>query len=515
MLSTRPGRTDPQSGPARRWGGPEVAPPAIRLGRIPQGERAVDSPPFIGYARRCSLAVVAVTALAATTRAQPPTTLSADPPPSVIDPESQPLPGAAAVNRVTAAACPCPTDAAPCPPALPPLGGPIHDRPKLTGDWFEVRTGLRDRGITIDVSTTQFYQGVTSGGLEQSFPYGGRNDYFLTFDGEKLGLWKGFYLKLHGETRYGESANFITGALSPVNEYLLVPGSQGTVSGLTGVEFTQALSENVLLAAGKINLLDHVYQPLTGATGLTGFMNVSLIFNPILARTLPYSAFGAGAFYLQDGEPVLALSVFDANDASTHSVFDRMFSNGAVVFGVGVLPTNLFGRPGHQGVEGTYSSGRYTNVQQSQYLDPVTGLVIPSTPKTGSWAVGYFFDQAVWVSPDDPKRVWGVFGKLGIADDNPNPIRWTAIAGVSGASPIRGRTRDTFGVGYFYLGISDKLKQSALPLTPLRNEQGVELYYNARVTPWFQLTPDLQVVVPFEKQVNTALLVGLRAKLDF
>jgi porin len=397
----------------------------------------------------------------------------------------------------------------------PPFGGPLLERPKLTGDWFGCRDAVRDHGITLDISTTQFYQGVASGGLEQSFKYGGRNDYFLTLDGEKLGLWKGFSVNLHGETRYGESANFITGALSPVNEYLLVPGSEGVVSGLTAVKVTQYVSENALVYAGKINLLDEVRQPLTGATGLEGFMNTSLIFNTILARTLPYSAFGAGVNYLRDGEPVLTLSVYDTRDASTTSVFDDFFTNGAVIFGTAVLPTKFFGLPGHQGVEGAYSSGRYTNVQESKYLDPVTGLVVPSTPKAGSWAVGYLFDQAVWVSPDDAKRMWGVFGQLGIADDNPNPIHWTAIAGVSGASPLLGRTRDTFGLGYFYLGVSDVLKQSADPLTPLRNEQGVELYYNARVTPWFQLTPDLQVVVPFEKGADTALVLGLRAKIDF
>ena len=55
----------------------------------------------------------------------------------------------------------------------------------MTGDWLGVRTGLLDRGVTVDVSTTQYYQGVTTGGLERSFTYGGRNDYFLTLDGEK------------------------------------------------------------------------------------------------------------------------------------------------------------------------------------------------------------------------------------------------------------------------------------------------------------------------------------------
>lgn len=385
----------------------------------------------------------------------------------------------------------------------------------MTGDWFGVRNSLADRGITVDVSTTQFYQGVTTGGLERSFPYGGRNDYFLSLDGEKLGLWKGFSAKFHGETRYGQTASFITGALSPVNEYLLVPGYPGTVSGLTGAEFTQALSENLLVSAGKINLLDHVHQPLTGATGLDGFMNLSLIFNPILARALPYSAFGAGGVYLQDGEPVLAVSVFDARDAATTSVFDDFFNNGAVIFGTARLPTKFFGLPGHQGLEGVYSSGRYTNLSKSPYLDPVDGLVLPGTPQTGTWAVGYLFDQAFWVSPDDPTRVWGVFGKFGISDGNPNAVRWNAGGGISGASPIPGRARDTFGVGFYHLEISSALKRSATPGTPFRNEQGVELYYNAQIAPWFQLTPDLQVIRPFQAIVDTALVVGLRAKLDF
>jgi porin len=385
----------------------------------------------------------------------------------------------------------------------------------LTGDWFGIRDSLADRGIAVDVSTTQFYQGVTTGGLEQSFPYGGRNDYFLSVDGEKLGLWKGFSAKFHGETRYGQTANFTTGALSPVNEYLLVPGYPGGVSGLTGAEFTQAATENLLLTGGKINLLDHVRQPLTGATGLDGFMNLSLIFNPILARTLPYSSFGAGGVYLKDGEPVLALSVFDTRDASTTSVFDDLFTNGAVIFGTVFLPTNFFGLPGHQGLEGVYSSGQYTNISKSPYLDPVDGLVFPGTPKAGSWAVGYLFDQAVWVSPEDPKRKWGVFGKFGISDGNPNPVRWNAGGGISGASPIPGRARDTFGVGFYHLEISSVLKRSATPLTPLRNELGVEVYYDARVTPWFQFTPDLQIISPFEKGVDTALVVGFRAKLDF
>ena len=98
------------------------------------------------------------------------------------------------------------------PPQPSPFAGPLLERPKLGGDLFGTRSVLAGHGIALDVSNTQFYQGVTSGGLEQEFRYGGRNDYFVNADGEKLGLWKGSFLTLHGETRYGQSANSLTGA---------------------------------------------------------------------------------------------------------------------------------------------------------------------------------------------------------------------------------------------------------------------------------------------------------------
>lgn len=388
-------------------------------------------------------------------------------------------------------------------------------RTKLTGDWLGARSCLRDHGITLDVSTTQFYQGVTSGGLEQAFPYGGRNDYFLNVDGEKLGLWKGSFVTLHGETRYGQSANSLTGALMPVNLMLAVPQPNGSITALTGVKFTQFLSEDMLVYAGKINTLDDFKQPLTGAGGLTGFQNTAMMFNPVYARTVPYSTYGAGFAYLKNMEPLFAVAVFDTNNTPTVSGFDTFFDNGVTIFAQANLPTKFFGLPGHQGISGTYSSGTYSDLTPSAYLDPLQGLVVRTGRETGSWCLAYNFDQAVYVSPNDPKRMWGVFGNLGIADTSPSPIRWFASAGFSGASPIPSRKLDSFGVGYFYLGVNETLKSAAPRLLPLRDEHGVEAYYNVAVTPWCQITPDLQVITPFRDRATTSLLFGLRAKIDF
>ena len=146
---------------------------------------------FTHSAARILLVVVAST-VAVTGLAQEPAAFTipqAQPAPDVPDSHSSTVLPAVAEPEAQA------------PPQPSPFAGPLLERPKLTGDWFGTRSELAGHGITFDVSNTQFYQGVTSRGLEQEFRYGGRNDYFVNGTGEKLGLWKGSFLTLHGETR--------------------------------------------------------------------------------------------------------------------------------------------------------------------------------------------------------------------------------------------------------------------------------------------------------------------------
>jgi porin len=397
----------------------------------------------------------------------------------------------------------------------PPFGGPLFERAKLSGDWSGLRTDLHESGVTLDVSSTQYYQGVARGGLRQAFLYGGRNDYFLNFDGEGHGLWEGASVTLHGETRYGETVSSIGGTLLSPNLLLSLPTPEGAVTALTGVTLTQSITEDFLIFGGKINTFDDSPQPLTEAGSLTGFQNTALLYNPVLARTVPYSTFGAGFAFLRDDETILSATVFDTNDSPTTSGFDTFFDNGVTIYGEFNIPTQLFDRPGNHSVYGTYSTGKYTNLTPSAYLDPIEGLVNVAPPRTGSWSIAYGFDQALFVSPGDPERMWGVFGNIGVADSNPSPVRWFTSAGISGASPILSRTADTFGFAYFYMGLSEPLKNRKPALFPLRDEHGFEVYYNIAVTSWCQVTPDMQAISPFRDGVNAALIFGIRVNLTF
>jgi porin len=121
----------------------------------------------------------------------------------------------------------------------------------------------------------------------------------------------------------------------------------------------------------------------------------------------------------------------------------------------------------------------------------------------------------LWVDPRDQTRTWGFFGQFGLSDGNPNPVRYVANGGIGGRSMFAGRTLDTFGIGYFYLGLSDDFTTLVSPIIALQDEPGIEVFYNFAVTPWCRLTYDLQVVNPSVTALDTAIITGLRLQTLF
>ena len=107
------------------------------------------------------------------------------------------------------------------------------------------------------------------------------------------------------------------------------------------------------------------------------------------------------------------------------------------------------------------------------------------------------------------------FGDVGTSGAKPNPIHWSAIVGISGSSPIPSRKLDTLGFGYYYMALSDSFRNDVRPIVSVRDEHGVELFYNVAVTPWCHLTADMQVITPILQSAPTALVLGVRMKIDF
>jgi porin len=402
--------------------------------------------------------------------------------------------------------------------ACPSCGGTCCDdlccRSRLLGDLGGLGPQLVAHGIVPDLSLTQFYQGVTSGGRNTTFDYGGKLDYMFTFLGEPLGLNKGFTALFHAETRFGEDVILDAAPLAPANANLLYP-SLDNETAITGLQFIQAVSEEWAFTFGKINTFDlfNTLYPQTGR-GVSGFMNAYSFLPLTVARTIPLSFLGAGVMKLQEGKIQGSFLVYDSHNIPTTSGFDDLFDNGANLLGMWRFFTDFGGLPGSHLFMGTYANGTFTSLDRTGWsFVPQVGLV--AAEDTGTWSATYILEQKLWVDPCCEQRSVGLLSEWGLADPKTGPYQWGFNVALQGQGLIERREQDTMGVAYFYSGISNDLKDLAPRLLPLDDLQGVELYYNAAVTPWFHLTADLQVVEPAFTRNDTAVVLGLRGKMDF
>ena len=205
--------------------------------------------------------------------------------------------------------------------------------------------------------------------------------------------------------------------------------------------------------------------------------------------------------------------MFDPRERATIG-FEDPYAEGVVFAPELILKTNFFNRRGTLDLGGSYSTASYRSVDPSAYLN-VPGEGLPDAEEKGSWSLYANGYQAIWVDPCDESRDWGVFTQLGLSDGNPNPIQYVVAAGLAGKSMFLGREIDTFGAGFFYLGLSDQFKSLTAPVIPQRDEYGVELFYNFAITPWSRFTVDLEVARPSTRAFDTVVIPGIRLELIF
>jgi porin len=99
--------------------------------------------------------------------------------------------------------------------------------------------------------------------------------------------------------------------------------------------------------------------------------------------------------------------------------------------------------------------------------------------------------------------------------------------GIGGNGVVPGRPNDNFGLGWAHTDFSSQfvpfLREQLH--VGLDHEDAIEMYYNAAVTPWLNVTANLQIINPGLKKtlgsdgrlrdVDTAVVAGLRLYARF
>lgn len=388
------------------------------------------------------------------------------------------------------------------------------ERDTLTGDWGGHRTSLKERGITLAPRLTQFYQGALAGGGNRGFQYGGKLDLMLNADLSRMGFWDGFSLTIHGEYNYGWSMNGVGGVVSPPNTALLFPGLAGADRfDLSSVYVQQRFGNSVSLSFGKFNMIDLAgMRPFSGGAGIDSFWNLTFVAPP--SGAIPPYLFGA-LVSVRTEPATFGFWVYDPVSVVNKSGFEAPFADGVSFRGSVDFPVTIGGLPGRQGFSALFST--QPGIDQNSIGD----TLIPPFPRNrpdiinnSRYHLSYSFDQYLYRRNGDPKEGFGLFGQFGISDGNPNNLYFSALAGLGGTGLIPGRSRDNWGIAYYYNAPSRDLMSALSPRLRIKDEQGLEAFYNFRATPWFTVGADLQVIAPTLEK-DTAVFLGFRNVIRF
>lgn len=407
---------------------------------------------------------------------------------------------------------------------VPEYAGGLGERAWLLGDLGGVRTDLANYGLQFDIQWTQAFQSIVDGGRDRTGQYGGSLDYNLKLDLQKLGLLPGALISVGAESRYGNTVNSQSGLLLPVNVdgFFPLSSDDNIEIALTSLNYTQFLSPHFGVVAGKVTTLDGDLNEFASGRGVRQFQNAAFLFSPVAGLTVPYSSLAVGAIWLPTPKVQLSTTVLNASDSSTTSGFDDF---GAGWFWSTELSFQylLGNKPGGQTFGGALiGDADFARLGHLFTFDPGEGVATSTTDE--SWYLSWNFWQYITTesTPEGPIQLrdgtpdlqgLGIFGRAGIADDNTNPVDWSASIGLAGRGLIPRRDNDVLGVGYFYTHLQSSRIQGTLGIDD--QTQGGEMFYSIALTPAVALTPNCQVAEGAVKSTDTAVILGLRLHLQF
>lgn len=388
------------------------------------------------------------------------------------------------------------------------------ERPNFTGNWEGIRPWLSENGVQLQPNVSTFTGSVikdNSGKLE----FGGKADFYLSVNGEKLGLWKGLNLISHTEYNFGKSVNGQMGTLLPQNTALFFPGIKDKDRfDITSLYILQKIGRNKALMAGKINMVDIAAgTKFVGGAGIDTFEHINFVAPP--SGLVPPYIFGA-LFSIKTQPMSYTFGVYDPINAVNKTGLEAPFKKGVTFYGSLEKPVKIAGKTGSHSIKAVYSTQNGVSLSNLSDIIIHPELINDIPTKKDRYYFGYSFHQHLVQRKDNPAKGWGVFGNVGFSDADPTPLDWSFIVGIGGNSLFKNRSEDNWGVGFFHQSITNSLRNTVTLLNRnLQDENGVEIFYNYQIAPWFKLGINGKVINPALSQnyAHNSFFIGLRSSI--
>jgi porin len=407
--------------------------------------------------------------------------------------------------------------------------GDILSRSQLFGNMGGVRDSLVDKGVNIDIGSTQVFQRNTSGGQGIGSRYAGSGDLYINLDSGKLGLWSGGNFFLHAETYWGHSIQPNVSSLIPVNYDSTMPdGDRKGASALSEAYLIQALPSNFMFLAGKINLGSVADTNVFANNERTQFMNTSLVINPILGVFAPTTTWAAGPMWAAKSGRYQG-GLFVVNNAGSGAM--KIDLNTLSIHNT-TLGTQFVFSPKPGGLPGNYRIilvGSTKDVTDYAISDRVLWETIKGEEevanKDNNYGIFLNFDQYLYMKDPKNKVGWGIFGRAGWAPKDRNVIDKFFSLGISGKGClVPCRSMDTWGLGWSATHISGDFRKALNNLRVSFDsiEHAIEGYYNIELSPAIHFSFDMQYIINNAGAAFTgtetrdhAFVLGTRLQLDF
>lgn len=394
----------------------------------------------------------------------------------------------------------------------------IRQRETLTNGFWGLNDRLEDKGIKVDFGLTNVYQQNIHGGLSKhrrAGRFAGSYDLEVAADLQKLLGIKGGSLYMLAEGKWSKFGGIdapSVGSAFGVNG----DGAPRRSIDVTELWYEQvSADEKIRLRVGKMDLtggFEHHGCPVAfdcsnyAKDETTQFLNGALINNP----TIPFPEYGLGVavHYSPTRLWYLSAAVADAQADIRETGFNTTFHNEDYffyIFETGVTPQ--FGSANGP-LPGAYRIGLWNDPQPKANSD---------STKNYRDDVGFYTscDQMLTKENNDPEDTQGLgtFLRYGYAPSKKNDITSFWSGGFQYQGLFDGRDDDVLGLGYAHGVFAD----TAASTYPEDYESALEVYYNAQVTPWCNISPSIQYITNpgGSSAVSDAMVFGIRAQIRF
>ena len=385
-------------------------------------------------------------------------------------------------------------------------GTSIWNRETLSGDWWEGRSSLFEKGYEFTFEYTAEAISNISGGIKTGSVYNGLGYSAVDIDGETALGWVGTSIRF--------SALWTHGA-SPAQHI----GDELTVSNIDAYDSLRLYEVYIEKDFGKLNLR---------------------MGNLLADEEFVGAVYGGPLFSAVFGQPAF----WSANTLNTGPAFNvpglglrlRYNFNEATYFQAGIYDGDTFddtsGNPSinQHGTHFTLGNGQgWTSLYEigCNGFNMVEDAGLPGWYRAGAWYHSTEFDKhdgskgegngGIYAAIDqmvvreDEDQGLGIFSRLGVGERDRSRFHWVLDTGLSYTGLFSSRDEDVATLGFAYG------KHSSEITTVKSHESVLELTYNYQLSPTFYIQPDIQWInhPSGDDTVGDGWAIGLRVGLAF